>query len=66
MIMFILIVSIIYIYDVIGLIKERRLRDIGILSLFILLTTTFGIFYLSDPYRESVISKVFSLMQIEY
>lgn len=66
MVIFIFIVSIIYARDAIGLIRERRIRDISILSFFVFLILMFGIFYLSDPYRESFISKLFSLIKVEY
>ncbi len=66
MVKFILTVSIIYVNDIARLIRDRRIKDIWILTLFTIFTIIFGIFYLSDPYRESFIGKLFSLIKEEY
>ena len=66
MVKFILTVSIIYVNDIARLIRDRRIKDIWILTLFTIFTIIFGIFYLSDPYRESFIGKLFSLINEEY
>lgn len=66
MIRFITIIVTVYIFDLIGLIRSKRTKDIAILSVFTLLISAFGVFYLLDPYRDSFIVKIFSILNIEY
>lgn len=66
MLIFIIIASIIYIWDLVYLIKARRIRDIIILSVFTVVTFVFGVFYLSNPQRNSFIYMLFHVFNIEY
>lgn len=66
MIIFLVIVSAIYIWDLRDLIESRRIRDIVVLSIVMLLTSAFGVFFLSNPHRTSLAILLLHLFKIEH